>query len=143
MKKLTMVINEELVVNRIMKRRLAKLSGVQTMCLEARVPWLYRRPFPYPALVPNSSTTFHPLHLLQTTFLPLTACVVQTLAFLWYVNINLVCSKSLILQQNKWKLFITSHITFSAHYNTSGFLTKFFFFFFLLEPMYLEEDLRS
>lgn len=33
-----MAINEELVVNRKMKRRLAKLSGVQTMCLEARVP---------------------------------------------------------------------------------------------------------
>jgi len=35
-----MVTDEELVVNR-MKRRLAKLSGVQTMCLEARAPCVY------------------------------------------------------------------------------------------------------
>jgi len=40
MRKLTMVTDEELVVNR-MKRRLAKLSGVQTMCLEARAPCVY------------------------------------------------------------------------------------------------------
>lgn len=50
-----MAINEELVVNRTMKRRLAKLSGVQTMCLEARVPCLYCRPLLPPGLVSNSS----------------------------------------------------------------------------------------
>lgn len=40
MRKLTMVTDEELVVKR-MKRRLAKLSGVQTMCLEARAPCVH------------------------------------------------------------------------------------------------------
>lgn len=73
-----MAINEELVVNRTMKRRLAKLSGVQTMCLEARVPCLYCRPLLPPALVLNSSIiVVSSLYSLETMYLPLSVCVVS------------------------------------------------------------------
>lgn len=61
-----------------MKRRLAKLSGVQTMCLEARVPCLYCRPLLPPALVPNSSIiVVSSLYSLETVYLPLSVCVVS------------------------------------------------------------------
>lgn len=73
-----MATNEELVVNRTMKRRLAKLSGVQTMCLEARVPCLYCRPLLQPAPVPTTSIiVFSSLYSLQTMYLPSSGCVIS------------------------------------------------------------------
>lgn len=52
-----MVTDEELVVNR-MKRRLAKLSGVQTMCLEARTPCVYICIYIYVYILAISLTCF-------------------------------------------------------------------------------------
>lgn len=69
-----MVTDEELVVNR-MKRRLAKLSGVQTMCLEAREPcvciYVYTYMFIYIYIVD------HLLNLFPFVFLSLSTCFLR------------------------------------------------------------------